>query len=102
MPDNVLDIGGQWFSIIAGTLTLFGACMVFALRHRSGTKPGSAGNRPPEEEGDSERVSPDGYIDSFANIISEGGGGLPVMGMVAAGVTLVAYFAYMILFWQPK
>jgi len=102
MPDNVLDVGGQWLSVIAGTLTLLGACMVFAIRHRSGTRPGSAGNRPPEEEGEAERISPDGYIDSFADIISEAGGGMPFMGLVVIGVTLVAYVAYMALFWQPR
>jgi hypothetical protein len=102
MPDNVLDIAGQWFSVIAGTVTLVGAGLVFALRHRTRTAPGSSGHRPPEEEGETERIGPDGYIDGFANVISEAGGGLPLMGVAVIVVTLIAYVTYLILFWQPR
>jgi hypothetical protein len=102
MPDNVLDIAGQWFSVVAGTATLVAAGLVFALRHRARTTPGSSGHRPPEDEGEAERIGPDGYIDGFANVISEAGGGLPFMGVVVVVVTLVAYVAYLVLFWQPR
>jgi hypothetical protein len=102
MPDNVLDIAGQWFSVIAGTLALLGGAMAFAVRHRMRTKPGSAGHRAEEQAGEVERVGPDGYIDSFANVIEEAGGGLPTMGTVIIVIVTVCYFAYLILFWQPR
>ena len=102
MPDNVLDVAGQWFSVIAGTIALLGAAMAFAVRHRMRTKPGSAGHRTKEQAGEVERVGPDGYIDSFANVIEEAGGGLPTMGTVIIVVVVVCYFAYLILFWQPR
>ena len=46
---------------------------------------GEAGHRPADSEEDTERVSPDGFIDSFAGVISEAGGGMPVIGWVIIG-----------------
>jgi hypothetical protein len=102
MPDNVLDIAGQWFSVAAGTLVLLGGALAFAVRHRAKVRSGSAGHRPQGDEAEIERIGPDGYIDSFAGQVEEAGGGLPVMALVIIAVTLVAYFAYLILFWQPR
>jgi hypothetical protein len=102
VPNNVLDIGGQVFSVVAGTLVFLGAALAFAVRHRMKVRPGSAGHRPEAEREDVERISPDGYIDTFANVIEEAGGGLPVMAGVIIAVTVISYFAYLILFWQPR
>lgn len=101
MPDNVLDVWGQLFSVVVGMLVLFGGALAFAVRHRMRVTSGSRGRRP-NEEADVERVSPDGYIDSFADSISEAGGGMPIVGTVIIAITLVSYFAYLILFWQPR
>ncbi len=102
MPDNVLDVSGQVFSVLAGMLVLFGGALAFAIRHRMKVRPGSAGHRPEAERGEVERIGPDGYIDSFADVIEEAGGGLPVMASVIIVVTVIAYFAYLIMFWQPR
>ena len=102
MPDNVLQIGPQIFSVVVGTIVLFGGALALAVRHRARVTSGSRGHRPPEQEGESEIVGPDGYIDSFANVVEEGGGSLPIMGWIIIITTLVAYFGYLILFWQPR
>ena len=102
MPDNVLQIWPQIFSVLAGTLTFLGAALVLAVRHRANVRAGSKGHRPSGEDGESEVVSPDGYIDSFANAADEAGGSMPVMGWIIIVVTLAAYVGYLILFWQPR
>ncbi len=100
MPDNVLWIPGQVFSVVVGMIVLLGAGLAFGLRDRMRVKPGSSGHRPAEEQEESERIGPDGYIDSFAGVISEGGGSLPTAGKIIIAVIVVAYFAYLFLFWQ--
>lgn len=102
MPDNVLQVGPEVFSVIVGTIVLFGAALALAVRHRARVKSGSSGHRPPEDDGESEIIGPDGYIDSFANAVEEAGGSLPLMGWVIISATLVAYVGYLILFWQPR
>jgi hypothetical protein len=101
VPDNVLNVSSELFTVVAGTITLLGLALAFAFRHRAKTRAGSSGHRPEEEHEDVERIGPDGYIDTFANVISEAGGGLPTIAIVIIAVTLIAYFAYLILFWQP-
>ena len=100
MPLNVLQVGPQAFSVVAGLLVLLGAALVFSFKHRAtNADAGESGQRPPEEEEKTVRVSPDGFIDSFAGTISEAGGGMPVIGWVIIGVTLVCYFAYLFIHW---
>ena len=102
MPDNVLRVGPEIFSVAVWTLVLFMGALALAIRHRARVSPGSSGHRLPEDEGESETIGPDGYIDSFANTIEEAGGGLPRMGGVIVIALLLAYFGYLIYFWQPR
>jgi hypothetical protein len=101
MPDNVLQIGPEVFSVVAGTIVLIGAALAFAFKYRAtSSKPGEQGQRPAERAEDAERVSPDGFIDSFAGVISEAGGGLPFTGWMIIAVTLVCYVVYLFINWQ--
>lgn len=102
MPDNVLQVWPEVFSVVVGTIVLFGGALAVGVRHRARVGAASSGHRRPEDEGDSEIIAPDGYIDSFAGAIEEAGGSLPVMGWAVIVVTLIAYVAYMLLFWQPR
>ena len=102
MPDNVLQVGPEIFSVVVGALVLFAIALTFAVRHRARVSPGSRGHRPEEEEGESESIGPDGYIDSFANAVEEAGGSVPVMVWITIAVTMTAYVGYLILFWQPR
>lgn len=101
MPKNVLDVWGELTAISIGTVVLVIAALAFSFKHRGRTQPGSSGYRPDEQQSDSERISPDGYIDSFAGMIEEAGGSLPPIGWIAIGIILVSYVAYLIAFWTP-
>lgn len=101
MPENVLKIGPELFSVLAGTIVFLGAALVFAFKyHATSSKAAEKGQRPEGHTQDAERVSPDGFIDSFAGTISEAGGGLPFMALLIMGVTLVCYVVYLFLYWK--
>lgn len=100
MPQNVLDVGSQLFAVIAGAIVLLGAALVFSFRHKAtSADAGQEGHRPAAGEEDTERVSPDGFIDSFAGAISEAGGGMPVIGWVIIGVVATCYVVYLFINW---
>jgi hypothetical protein len=100
MTENVLVTGREltWMLWGAGVLLIFAVTM--ALRNRPGTLPGSGGHRI-EEEGQPEVVRPDGYIDSFAGVIEEGGGALPPIVFVFFIGIVAWWLAYLILNWTP-
>jgi hypothetical protein len=101
VPDNVLQVGPELFSVIAGTIVLFGAALAFAFKYRATTdKAGVSGHRPEGEMKQAEIVRPDGFIDSFSGVISEAGGGLPFMASIIMIAVLVSWLAYLILFWR--
>jgi hypothetical protein len=102
VPNNVLELWPEIFSVLMGIGVLVGAALVFSFRHRSRVEPGSSGHRPEEEQTESEIISPDGYIDSFAGKIEEAGGALPLMGRIVVVIVLIAYVVYLILFWAPR
>jgi hypothetical protein len=102
MPDNVLKVGPEIVSVVLWTVVLFAAALALAVRHRARVASGSQGNRPADQEGESETIGPDGYIDSFANTIEEAGGSLPRIAGVIMIALIVAYFAYLIMYWQPN
>jgi hypothetical protein len=100
MPTNVLQTGPQLFAVLAGMIVLLGASLAFAFKHRAtSADAGQSGHRPADSEEDTERVSPDGFIDSFAGVISEAGGGMPVIGWVIIGTTAACYFGYLFIHW---
>jgi hypothetical protein len=102
VPKNVLEVGPQLFATIAGIIVFLGAAFVFSFRYRTGAEAGRRGHRDEAEEGIEQRVSPSGFIDSFAGRVEEAGGGLPYTGWIIMGVVLVCYFAYLFLFWNPR
>ena len=102
MPDNVLQIGPTVLSVFVWTTVLVAGALVFAIRHRAHTGAGTSGHRPSGEESEDERISPDGYIDTFANIVEEAGGGLPVMGWIVMIAVWLMWLLYMIFNWTPR
>jgi hypothetical protein len=102
VPANVLNVTVQWFAVLAGLIVLVGAALAFSFKsHATRSEAGASGIRSPEAEEDVERVSPDGFVDSFAGVIEEAGGGMPVVGWIIIGVTAVCYFTYLFLYWNP-
>ena len=100
MPHNVLEVGPQLFAVVAGIIVLLGGSLAFAFKHKATqADAGEAGHRPATAEEDTERVSPDGFIDSFAGTISEAGGGMPVIGWVIMSVVAICYVAYLFVHW---
>lgn len=102
MPDNVLRVWPEVFTVVVWTIILLTGAMALAIRHRARVTPGSSGHRLPEDEGESEIIGPDGYIDSFANTIEEAGGSVPMMAWVIMIALMVIYFGYLIYYWQPR
>lgn len=101
MPDNVLRVGPEIFSIVTGTIVFLAAAVAFAFKYNATpTKAGERGQRPESEQRDAEKIRPDGFIDSFAGVISEAGGALPFTAWLIMGATLAAYVAYLFLNWN--
>jgi hypothetical protein len=101
VPDNVLNVGGELFSVIAGTITLLGAALAFSFKyHAVSERAASRGHRPDEQANEGEVFSPDGFIDSFAGRISEAGGGMPWLATAIMLVVLACYFIYLIVNWK--
>jgi len=47
VPENVLRVGPEIFSVVAGTIVFIGAALVFAFKYRAtSSKAGEQGQRP--------------------------------------------------------
>ena len=101
MPDNVLRVGPEIFAVVSWTIVLFGAALAFAFKyHATSDKAGVRGHRPADQEKEGEIVRPDGFIDSFAGVISEAGGGVPFMASIIMITAFVIWLVYLIVNWQ--
>ena len=101
MPDNVLQVGPEVFSVIAGTIVLLAAALAFAFKYDAARdKAGASGHRPEDQAKEAEIARPDGFIDSFSGVISEAGGGIPLMASIVMIATFVFWLTYLILFWR--
>jgi hypothetical protein len=101
MTENVMDFWPEVVWVVGGIVVLLAFGLALALPQISRVKPGSVGHRPEIDETVNEEIGPDGYIDSFANVIEEAGGGLPPVMKVAIPVVLLWWLAYLIFNWAP-
>lgn len=102
MPSNVTNWAREAWTVIYGSLILFAlALALLQRRRRAGVRSAAAGRRPEGEQPSGERVRPDQYIDSFAGLVEEAGGKLPLALTAVVIVTLVAWAGYMIVNWRP-
>jgi hypothetical protein len=100
MTANELVIGAEVLGIAVGGFILFLFGFALGIPHRPVKPSGSEGHR--EEHEEDETVSPDGYIDSFAGVIEEAGGGLTAIVKLALPGILLWWLVYMIVNWVPK
>ncbi len=111
MSANVLSIWGEVIGIAAGGVILL-VFAIFFSSYRTETRvlPGSAGRRTTpgeqksreqeQEEQGGEVVSADGYIDSFAGVIEEAGGGPPLLVKIALIAIPLWWLLYIIINWS--
>lgn len=111
MVINVLNVTGQMIGIGSAVLILLVFCVTFSpLVYRPRVPSGSAAERvqPGEKEAHEargqaeggEHVRADGYIDSFAGLVEEAGGSLPLIASVFSIGCLIWWAAYLILLWN--
>jgi hypothetical protein len=101
MTQNALELWPEILAVISGTVVLFLFALTIAISHKTKTPPGSSGHRGEEDHEGHEEIQPDGYIDSFAGVIEEAGGGLPPVVVLAVPGILLWWLLYLILNWVP-
>lgn len=110
MTLNVLNVLGEALGIGFATLVLLVFALAFSpLVYRPRVPSGAAirrddtnkeGHEAHGQESGGEHVRADGYIDSFAGVIEEGGGSLPLIVSIFS-IGLLAWWAiYLVLEWS--
>ncbi len=111
MVINVLNVPGQIIGIASAAAILLVFCLTFSpLVYRPRVPPGAAATRfdPGEKEAHDakgqaqggETVRADGYIDSFAGLVEEAGGSLPLIASVFTIGCLIWWASYLLLLWD--
>jgi hypothetical protein len=111
MPLNVLNVTGQLIGIFSAIAILLLFALTFSpLVYRPRTPSGAAlertGPTQKEEheehgqESGGEHVRADGYIDSFAGLVEEAGGSLPLIVSVFTIGLLIWWAAYLVILWD--
>lgn len=102
MTANAMNVWGEiiMIGVGAGVLMIFGILTAFMVR-RPRIPPGSKGRREKGMLGTHESIAADGYIDSFAGVIEEGGGALPPVVLVSLITIPIWWLVYMIINWSP-
>ena len=102
MTQNLLLIWPKIISVVGAMAVLFLFALTIGLPSRSRTLPGSRGHREAKDEGVHEEIRPDGYIDSFAKVIEEAGGSLPLVVKIAIPLVILSWLLYLILNLMPR
>jgi hypothetical protein len=95
MPENTLDLWSEVVWVTVGAIVLILFSIAAAIKHRPDPLPGSSGHRAKDDTGH-EEIRADGYIDSFAGVIEEAGGGMPPVVKLALPGILIWFIAYLI------
>jgi hypothetical protein len=100
MTQNVMQLNWELIYMLGGAVILGLFAVLVAIQHRPKVLPGSRGHRGREEEGETEEIRADGYIDSFAKTIEEAGGSMPLIVKIAIPGVLAWWLLYLVLFWN--
>jgi hypothetical protein len=103
MIANVMNIWGELIGILVGggILLVFGWLLALMSRTPQ-TPPGARGPRPPAGQDRPETIEPDGFVDSFAGVIEESGGGLPLLAIITVIGIPLWWFVYILINWSPQ
>ncbi len=99
MTVQTVSLWSEIVGVVGGALALLIFGVLLVLPHRSGVVSGSKGHRDEGDDDNHELIAPDGYIDSFANVIEEAGGSLPLIVKLAIPGIILWWFLYLILNW---
>lgn len=102
MTQNVLNIWGEIYGIVGGAVALIIFAVTIAIKWKPRKLPGISGHRDKSETTDTETIHPDGYIDGFAGVIEEAGGGLPPILWVTIPGIILWWLLTLIFFWTPR
>lgn len=111
MTANVLNITGELIGIVVGAVVLWLFAITFSpIVRRPTILPGQAGPRTTRgadvahdiegQEKGGEVVRADGYIDSFAGVVEESGGGLPLIVTITAIAIPLWWLLYIVINWS--
>jgi hypothetical protein len=101
MTVHGIDSFAEMLGIIGAIVAIGVFTFALAVRHRPSVLPGSKGHRVIADD-EHERISADGYIDSFSKDIEEAGGGLPLVVRLSIVIFLAWFLVYLIRFWSPR
>jgi hypothetical protein len=101
MVRNVLEIWPEILGVAGGAAILMLFALAISVRNKPTVQPGSSGHRERGREHEGEENRPDGYIDSFAGVIEEAGGGMPLIVRIALPGIIVWWLVYLIVNWTP-
>jgi len=99
MTVNEFSVWLEILGIVGGALVLLIFGLAIVLPGRPTVEPGSSGHRD-EDDDAHEEIRPDGYIDSFAGVIEEAGGGLPLVVKIALPGIILWWLIYLIVNWM--
>lgn len=111
MAQNVLNVWGEIIGLVVGVVILLIFGVTFSpLVYRPKVPSGSAVERTGAdekeahqqrgEEAGGEHVRADGFIDSFAGVVEEGGGSLPLIVSVFTIGLLIWWGVYLVTNWS--
>ncbi len=111
MPINVLNVVGQLIGILSATVVLLIFALTFSPLVYRPRVPSGAAAEPTEpgekeaheahgQESGGEHVRADGYIDSFAGLVEEAGGSLPLIVSVFTIGLFLWWAVYLVIEWD--
>jgi hypothetical protein len=102
MTQNVLQVWPEILGVVTGAFILLLFALALAIPHRPKPLPGSQGHRDVDQEEEYEEIRADGYIDSFAKVIEEAGGAMPLIVLLALPGIILWWLLYLIINWTAR
>lgn len=102
MVENTTNIEVEAFWIVASAAALIVFSVFLAWRSKARRIPSGSKRHRKEPSGEFEQIKADGYIDSFAGEIEEGGGEVTPLIKIVTIAVLIWWAGYIIYYWSPR